>query len=157
MSHIETVLDKAAVVKYCCEFDMTLGYWHLLLHEECHECKLLTSSDEIFTPARLLHKTLSANSHLHAGLMSAIPSDSKEKLLILVNDIMIAVKDVNDVLEYITKLFFFCGDKFKISFHQMSLIQNSDRVVWAQCFSQRYQIWPTLPFRSVKNHNFNYC
>ena len=86
MPLIEAELDKASGAKFFCEVDLIHGYWQLLLHKESQECQSFVTPDGIFTPTRVLHGNANANSHLHAGFMSQMPSDLKEKLLIWVDD-----------------------------------------------------------------------
>lgn len=131
MPLIETELDRAAWAKFFCEFDMTHGYWQLLLHEEIQECQSFVTPDGIFTPTRVLDGNFNANSHLHSGFMSAMPPDLKEKLLIWVDDLAIAVKDINDLLEYVTKLLDFCvAVNFKLHPIKCRLFKTS--ITWCR-------------------------
>ena len=104
MPLIEAELDKAAGAKIFCEFDMTHRYWQLILHEDDQECKSLVTIDGIYTAIRILHENLKANSHLHEGFMAKMPQYLKEKLL-WVEDLSVAAKDVDDLLEYICLLY----------------------------------------------------
>lgn len=105
---IDAELDKAAGAQMFCEFDMTQGYWQLLLHKDSQESQSFVTPEGIYTLTRVLHGNLNTNSHLHAGLMCTMPPDLKEKLLVWVDDMAIAVKNVDDLLQYLTKLLDFC-------------------------------------------------
>lgn len=93
-----------------CEFDMTHGYWHLLLHVDSYECQSFVTADGIFTRNRVLHGNLNANPHQNSEFMSKILLESKDKLLIWVDSLAIAATDVKDPLKYITKLLDFCAE-----------------------------------------------
>lgn len=96
---IQADLEKAAGAKLFCELDMTHGYWQLLLHEKSQECQSFVTLDGLFTPTCVLNGNFNSNLHLHSGFMSKLTPDLKKKLLIWVDDLAIAGKDVDDVLE----------------------------------------------------------
>lgn len=157
MPHIKDKFDKAAEAKCFCNFDLTHGYWKLLIHEESQECQSFITPVGIPLLTRVLHGNLNANSHPHDGLISALASDLKDNLLIWLIDLAIAVKDDIGLLEYITKLLdFIRGGKFQITSHQMSLYQNVSYVRWTEYFSRRHQFRPTSPFKYRNNHDFIY-
>lgn len=110
LSLTETEVERSSAAKIFCKFDMIYGYLQLLLHEYSQECQSFLAPDGIITPTRSLHRSWNAN----AALMSKMDSDLKENLLILVNDLAIAVKDTDDLLKYTTKVLDFCvGVNFK--------------------------------------------
>lgn len=61
--------------------------------------------------------------------MSKMPSDLKEKLLIWVNDVAILAKNVDELLQYITKILDFLGTvNFKLHPSKCRLFKNS--ITW---------------------------
>lgn len=72
---IEVELDKAGGAKIFCKFDMTRGYWELLLHDDSHGFQSFITPDAIFTPTHVLLGNINANSHLQDAFISEIPLD----------------------------------------------------------------------------------
>lgn len=115
MPLIEAELNKGSGVKVFRKFDMKHGYRRLLLYEDSQECQSLVLSADKFTFTHVLLGYLNSNAHLHTSFMSEMPHDLREKLLSWVDGLAIAIRDIDDLLNYITKLLGFCVE---VSFYQ---------------------------------------
>lgn len=105
---IEMEVDKASGACHFSEFDMTHGYWQLMLHQSSQECQSFVTPDGIYTPTRVLHGNLNANSHLHAAFMEHMDDELKLKLLLWVDDMVVAAKTIDELLKYTAMLLDLC-------------------------------------------------
>lgn len=126
---VEVELEKASGAKHFSEFDMIHSYWQLALHHASQECQSFITPDGIYTPKRVLHGNLCANSHLHSSFVSHMNEDLKSRLMIWVDDLVLPAKTIDDVLSNIRKLLDLCVQiNFKLHPEKCRLYKRS--VTW---------------------------
>lgn len=109
MPVLEMELTKASGCSHFAEFDMTHGYWQLLLHPSSQESQSFITPDGIYTPRRVLHGNLNANSHLHSGFMLHMTPELKQCILIWVDDMVIPAATIDDLLARTEMLLDLCS------------------------------------------------
>lgn len=108
MPNLEIKLTSLRHAKCFANFDMSHGYWQLLLARQSQECQSFITPDGIFTPTRVLHGTTRAVAHLQSSLTGVIPDSLKKNILIWLDDILIHAPTVDILLESIQSFFKVC-------------------------------------------------
>lgn len=112
---LDTELQKSANCRIFARFDMTHGYWQLLLHPDIQECQSLMTPEGSMAPTRVLYGTVNVNAHLQASFAARMPPELAEHLMLWVDDMAIPTSNIDDHLKYISMLFNLCDDmNFKL-------------------------------------------
>ena len=101
MPNLEQDLSSLAGAVYFANFDMSHGYWQLLLAQLSQECHSFITPGGIYTSTRVLHGTTNAVSHLQSSLTGIIPKDLLDSILIWLDDILLHAPTVEKLLESI--------------------------------------------------------
>jgi len=129
MPNLEHELSELKDAVFFANFDMSHGYWQLLLSLISQECQSFITPDGVFTPTRVLHGTTNAVTHLQASLASVIPASLRPNILCWLDDILIHAPTVEKLFEFISMFFKLCVD-YNIKLHPAKCILYTTEICW---------------------------
>lgn len=119
MPVVDEELPKLAKSKQYCNVNFTISYWQLLLHEDSREFQSWVTPDGIITPMRVPHGTTNAVLHLQSWMINTLPTDLRERVLLLVDYFLFHAETVKELLNKLEKfLNFFL--MYHIKLHPLS-------------------------------------
>jgi Reverse transcriptase (RNA-dependent DNA polymerase) len=109
MPHIESELARVHGYQFFATFDLSHGYWKLLLDPDSQECQSFLTPDGVFTPTRVLHGTSNAMMHMQSALQGAF-TPLAEHLLSWLDDLLLHATTVDKFLHYLRTFFTLCRE-----------------------------------------------
>ena len=129
MPVLEHMFLRLSGSRYFANFDMSHGYWQLLLDLLSQECQSFITPDGIFTPTRVMHGTTNAVTHLQSSLDAIIPDDLRDNILCWLDDILLHAATVEKLLESVQSFFNLCAE-YNIKLHPAKCILFTEEIRW---------------------------
>lgn len=129
MPLLDNELTKLKGSKFFADFDLSHGYWQLLLHADSQECQSFLTPDGVFTPTRVLHGTTNAVAHLQSTLSAEIPIDLRKNLLQWLDDILLHCPTILSLLDAIETFLKLCV-RLNLRLHPAKCLLFANSVRW---------------------------
>lgn len=129
MPNLDIEITKVKSSKYFANFDMSHGYWQLLLDVMSQECQSFITPFGIYTPTRVIHGTTNAVTHLQSSMMNIIPENLRPFLLIWLDDILIHAPTVENLMQSIQSFFGLCAE-YNIKLHPAKCTVFAKEIRW---------------------------
>lgn len=99
--NLEHKLSSVKDAIFFAKFDVSHGFWQLLLSLLSQECQYLFKPDCIFTPTWVIHGTTNAMSSLQLYLTSIISGDLSANILVWPDNLLLHASTMEILLESI--------------------------------------------------------